>query len=166
MAVRLENVPKREYTARTIQRMYELADKAKKDIKIIDLATKIVRGCPHKDYACQAERIFRATKKCIHYLRDPIGVELVQDFWATAIRRAGDCDDQAVWIASLALSLGFPVRFKTISANHQRPDEWSHVYPVILIPEVGWMAADATVADSTFGWEPQGFKSKVWEPKR
>lgn len=82
------------------------------------------------------------------------------------------CDDQSVAAAALAMALGFRAGFRTVKGDPGRPDQWSHVYPVIGIPKKGkviWLTADATQKESYLGWDPPegklyGMKTWVIDP--
>jgi len=154
-------------TERTIAHMRDLAVKAAKDWGFIRIATPFALGAP-RDYRQQATRILEWVKKHIEYVPDPItaadkdgvpqGMELVQAPLRTIQRGAGDCDDQATLIAALGMVLGIPAEFATIKADPRRPNDFSHVYPRLLIGGE-WTGVDSTVAKSVLGWEPD----KHWQ---
>lgn len=79
-----------------------------------------------------------------------------------------NCDEHSTLIAAMALSLGHEAAFKTIAADPDRPEEFSHVYPLIGIQkgaETWWYSADTTQPGGYFGWEPPKeavLKEKVW----
>lgn len=156
-------------TDRTIQHMRELAVAAARSWGFIRIASPFANGVP-RDFRKQAERILEWVKKHIEYVPDPVtaadgngvpqGMELVQAPLRTIQRKAGDCDDHSGLIAALAMVLGIPAEFATIKADPRRPDEYSHVYPRLLI-NGEWMGADSTVARSSLGWEPE----RQWEKR-
>lgn len=167
MVVSFENVSTDRFTEATIERMYELLERGRMDIQIQDMAAKIVRGCPHKDYDCFGNKLLAAAKKLIPYVPDPRGIERVQDSWASLRSRRADCDDYAILIGAWGAGLGADVAFKTWKARRKNggmavKDEWSHVAPMLRFPNGQWKVADAVIKESHFGWEPEGFESKVW----
>jgi hypothetical protein len=162
----LEDLPSSTITEGTIKRMHDLVRKAKTDWEFIKFSTWLIKGCPPRDHLCELRNIYYKLRKGVKYVRDPDHVELVQNPWAILERKAGDCDCMSVLVAAAASSLGMRYAFKTIKADPARPEQYSHVYPVILIPRVGWVPADLTLRKPILGWEPKGFPSKVWkEPK-
>ena len=77
--------------------------------------------------------------------------------------RIGDCDSQDMLLAAMFESEGFPTQFVTIKADAERPDEYSHVYTRVKIPNYGWVVADPTMPNKYFGWEPEGnYVKKYW----
>jgi len=159
----LEDIPAARFTSATIRRMYDLVDKAKVDAQFQKLIYGVVNHSMHgrwKDYAGEIKTIFDWVKRTVDYRRDPVGVELLQDVWATLDRARGDCDDFGILLAAASEILGAQARFVTVST---RPDgEPSHVY---VVAHVGgkWTGLDAIVPASYPGWEPpQVTNRKVW----
>lgn len=80
-----------------------------------------------------------------------------------------NCDDQSMLVACLALCLGHGAAFKTVKVDPDRPEEYSHVYPLIGIRNKSnkpvWLAADTTQKGVDLGWEPPPERvlgSKTW----
>lgn len=149
-------------TAQTIEAMRRMVSNGKRNYALHEAVAKLVRTCPHKDRKCWALRIFGFIRDRIAYVNDPVGLESVSDPLRTIERGAGDCDDQAVLFNCLAEIAGMRTHFKTIKANRRQPDEFSHVYSVVEIPNVGSFAADCTRRQESFGWEPMGYPAQVW----
>ena len=110
----------------------------------------------------------------VKYELDPAGLEYVQTPHYTLLNSgSGDCDDMSTAVAGLAMALGFRAGFRTVKGDPGRPQQWSHVYPVIGIQEKGetvWLTADATQAESFLGWDPPeaklfGMKTWVIDPR-
>lgn len=84
-----------------------------------------------------------------------------------------NCDDHSTATAALAMALGFRAGFRTVKGDRGRPEQWSHVYPVIGIPagkEDVWLTADSTQKESVLGWDPPegklfGMKTWVIDPQ-
>lgn len=145
-------------TARTIDYMKQLAAKDAKNWNFIRIATNITKGTPARDDAAIATRLLDFVKGFVRFVRDPVtaggaGMELVQAPFKTLYRKAGDCDDLSGLIAALAMAHGIQAAFVTIKADPRMPDEFSHVYTVLLI-NGKWLGADASVQKSYLGWEP------------
>lgn len=145
-------------TEATIAAMQQLAKQGSVHPEVIDLARQIVKHVPSKDYKGEAKALFKWVKRFVKYRMDPRTMETVQHPYETAlVQGAGDCDDHATLLVALALALGHGGSFRTVKADPDRPDEYSHVYAVIGIREgasATWYPADTTVASSSFGWEP------------
>jgi hypothetical protein len=80
-----------------------------------------------------------------------------------------NCDDQSMLVACLALCLGHGAAFKTVKVDPDRPEEYSHVYPLIGVRDKRnkpiWLAADTTQKGVELGWEPPPERvlgSKTW----
>lgn len=151
-------------TQRTVREMKKLVREGKRDPTIVFAASQLARKCHHKDFLCQATKIFGFVKSHIHYVRDPRAVELVRSPFWTLYYRTGDCDDQAILFCALAESIGFKTRFKGIKADPSEPTEFSHIFSQVLVPGHGWLSADTIVQKAKLGWEsPSNFGEHVWE---
>lgn len=159
----LEEVAEATFTSATIKRMWELINRAKTDATFQKLIYGIVnRAMPGrtKDYRGELNTIFNWSRKAVNYRRDPYGVELVQDVWATLDRRRGDCDDFTILLAAAAEVLGCPSRIVTVSTRPNR--EPNHVYPEANVGGQ-WVSMDATVHESYLGWQPSRITAKkIW----
>lgn len=149
-------------TRDTVVQMKALVDKAKKDRHVIELATNIVSPIKERDHRGEVNALFQWVQGNIRYINDPFGTELVQHPLYTMDRGAGDCDDLSTLVNSLCASIGYDTRFKTIKADPQYPNEFSHVFAQIEI-DGNWVSADASQKTRVLGWEPPGgFPSEVW----
>jgi hypothetical protein len=163
----LENLPESTITEDTIRRMYGLVDSGKTDDKfqriVYSIVNRSMRG-QWKDYEREINTVFQWFKDHCDYRRDPYGVELIQDVWATMDRKRFDCDDACIWLGAACEILGAPVRFVTVST---RPDNQpSHVYAECFAGG-RWIPLDATVPWASVGWEPTEVKNKqVWSRKK
>lgn len=166
--VTLENVSEGRFTARTIQRMYELIDEARVDPYIQNMARAIVRDCPHKDYTCFGNCLLQRAKEVVAYVPDPKGIERLQDPWTTLMIGTGDCDDYSILLNSWGASVGMQDALATVKASTDPKtgkisERWSHVLSVLKPPGADkWMGADGIVPESFFGWMPNGYEVKVW----
>ncbi len=152
-------------TQRTINVMKRLTREGRVDPTVIFLAQQIARKYDRKDFIGQARGIHKYVQEHIHYVKDPRGTEMVRSALWTMHYRAGDCDDQAVLVASLAEAIGFRTRFKAIKVDPNWPGEFSHVYTQIQIPTSGeWVTSDTIVPGVDVGWEAEDmFGSRTWE---
>lgn len=162
----LEDVPEQTFTESTIRRMYSLIDRAKTDAEFQKLIYGLVNGAMRgqwKDYKRELSVVFNWFKKNVDYRRDPYGVELLQDVWATLDRQRGDCDDASVFMAAAAEVLGSPARIVTVSTRPSK--EPNHVYAEAFISG-RWNGLDATIRESYVGWAPpQVTARRIWTRK-
>ncbi len=139
-----------EGTRQTLRVMRELVREFKVHPSMRQLAKKIVQRCPSKNIRCEVGRLHAFVATRIRFVRDVAGVETVQAPDVTLRDRSGDCDDQAVLIGALLLSIGHPVRFIAVGF---RAGQFSHVYAETPIgPD--WVALETTMD----GW-PLGRKA-------
>jgi transglutaminase-like putative cysteine protease len=85
----------------------------------------------------------------IRYIHDPPELELVQTPQYTLQHRMGDCDDQAVLVASLLTAIGHPSRFVAVGLNG---GPLSHVLTQTLIG-TQWVGVE-TIIPKPLGWMP------------
>jgi hypothetical protein len=141
--------------------------------EVVVLAKKIVEDVspgPSKDYRAMCQAILTFMKTHCRYQLDPSGLEYVQTpHYTLLVGGSGDCDDLSTATLALAGALGFRMAFRTVKADPGRPQQWSHVYPVIGIQdkkgEPLWLTADATQKESFLGWDPpeaQTYGMKTW----
>lgn len=157
--------------------------------EVILLAKKIVEGVspgPSKDYRAMAQAIlnfmkspemeFKPTKSVnMQYELDPAGLEWVQTpHYTLCVWGSGDCDDMATATCALGMALGFRAAFRTVKGDPGRPEQWSHVYPMLGFQTNGgdftWVTLDATQKESYLGWDPPesklfGMKTWVIDPR-
>jgi transglutaminase-like putative cysteine protease len=82
-------------------------------------------GLAHKDFAGETRRLFTFVRDEIRYVKDIDGVETLHPAdWVLGLR-AGDCDDKAILLSALLLSIGHTPRFKAVAFTE---DEYSHVW--------------------------------------
>lgn len=157
-------------TTATVQAMIQAAVTCSHHPPTKWLANRIVARVPDFDYEGEAEAIYEWVRDCTRYTKDPRGLEWVQGpCWTAWVEGCGDCDDGTTLVLALALANGMGARIRTVAADPRRPNEMSHVYPLIGIrgPEgPKWIAADVATRQAYFGWEPdpgQVFGAKDWE---
>lgn len=141
----LEDLPEQAFTDATIRRMYDLVNRAKTDASFQKLIYGVVNGSmpgQWKNYKQELSNILRWARTVADYRRDPYGVELLQDVWATLDRKRGDCDDFTVLLCSAAEVLGCPCRIVTVSTRKDRSP--NHVYPEANV-NGKWLGMDATM---------------------
>lgn len=126
----------------TLQLMGQLVRRYKKSIPIRQLAFSIidnVRG--HKNFADQVRAIHRYVRNNIQYVKDVNGVETLATPEKTLEFKKGDCDDQAVLIATLLESIGHPTRFVAIKMDTFGP--YVHVFAETKVGRK-WLPVETT----------------------
>ncbi len=167
-------------TAKTIEIMWKLVQKGKLDPTLQKIASWIVlhSGADARTSNRKlAEAIFNWVKENGLFIRDPFQIEKVETpeeamrsiaeareagTYSGSKTFVGDCDTYSVITNSLAGILGFQTAFETTKNDPDRPDEFSHVYPAILVSGEGWVAMDASTPDSFPGWRPPADGMERW----
>jgi len=135
-----------------------------------ELAINLGRSFEAGDFK-QARKIFEFVRDEIQYIYDPMGLEEIQPPETTLKLRAGDCDDQAILLSSLLLTIGFESAL--IFADTDNDGVADHVYSAVHIPKApdytkpfkrkklddgknlhDWIPLDPTSQDSDFGVIP------------
>lgn len=159
----LEDLPEQAFTDATIKKMFELVNRAKTDASFQKLIYGAVNGAmpgQWKDYRKELSTILQWARKVADYRRDPYGVELLQDVWATLDRKRGDCDDFTILLCSAAEVLGCPCRIVTVSTRKDKSP--NHVYPEAHVSGK-WLGMDATMQGTALGWQPSRVTDKkIW----
>lgn len=107
-------------------------------LSVRKLAVKIVTSAPEPWPPCPWHRhhpaaLFDYVKGHVQYVPDPVGVEYVAPPAETVECGGGDCDDQAVLVASLCEAVGFPARLVACQSGRRE----GHI-----LAEVGYGQAD------------------------
>lgn len=112
--------------------MRRLARKGSLDQRVRNLAVEITtdgfldgRGLQQKDFGGEALRLLAFVRDEIRYVLDPEGVEMLHDPVTVLRIGAGDCDDKAILLASLLLSIGHTPRFIALAFQ---PELFEHVW--------------------------------------
>lgn len=162
----LYEVPSSKITDKTINLIHKFIIGAKTDPEFVSLSRDVVKECSPRDSICELTTVYNKLKSIIKYSYDPYQVEYVQSPWETLNRKTGDCDCMVTLISAMMGALGYNYRLVTIKADKLRPDEWSHIFAEIMIPNKGWQAVDLTVPEAVVGWSPlsQGdYPNKIWD---
>lgn len=113
--------------------MARLAREGSRRIEVRNLAVEITTrgfltgsGLRQKDFAGEARRLCDFVRDHIRYVRDIADVETLHDPVTLLQIGAGDCDDKAILLAALLLSIGHDrVRFIAMA---QAPGQYGHVW--------------------------------------
>lgn len=114
----------------------------KKSLPVRELALSLIRHLPgHKNWVGQIKTLHRYVQKRIQYVRDIRGVETIATPLVTIQTGQGDCDDQAVLLASLLESIGHRTRFVAIRQNSF--GDFTHVFTETKIGQE-WIPLETT----------------------
>lgn len=123
------------------------------------------------NHADEAVAIGRWVQQNVAYMKDPDGVELLQDpiyiiKKSQSNEARGDCDDMALLMATLLISIGIKPSFKIV--RWQKPNgNFNHIYVTVKEgnykqqPQV--ISLDAIVKDQEMGFELQSMSSRTIE---
>lgn len=124
---------------------------------IRELALRLTRNLPQKDYASEQRVLWDYVKNNIRYVRDIHEVETVQTPLKTLEYGAGDCDDKSSLLACLLESLGHPTRFYAMGF---RAGNLCHVMVESLL-NGRWVPLETTEPVS-IGWTPPGVQERMY----
>jgi len=151
-------------TETTIAWMRRLIDQGKKSEAVKSLAARILHGArvPAFDWEGEARAIYDAVRRNVRFTQDARGKEVIQSAEDTIRWRIGDCDDFVILLCSLLETIGRQTRIVTVSNHADAPDQFSHVYPEVLLGG-RWVAVDAARRDPAFGRAPRSyFRKRIW----
>lgn len=140
----------------TLKVMLRLWRQARKEPRIRDCASDIIAELPGKCFHAEITYLYLFVRNSIRYQADIVDVETIQTPWETLARGYGDCDDQALLLASLLGSVGHRTRFKAVGFA---PFELTHVYAQTLSGN-NWLSVDTTEPQCV-GWESPGIVNSL-----
>lgn len=111
---------------------------------------------PPRNYEAEVRALHGFVRDKIRYVRDPVGLELVQAPERTLDIAQGDCDDKSVLLASLLMATGHLARFVVVGF---KGEPFSHV---LIETKRGnrWIPLE-TIIDKPVGWFPRGVTSQL-----
>lgn len=133
----------------TLATMRRLVQRAKTSWPVRELAQRLVRDLPQKDYLAEIARLHAYVRDEVRYLRDVRGVETLHTPEKLIELKQGDCDDKSTLLAALLESIGHPTRFVAIGTT---PGRYQHVYVETKVGD-RWVALETT-EDVPAGWRP------------
>jgi transglutaminase-like putative cysteine protease len=108
----------------TLKLMAQLAKQYKVDPGIRQTAARAVARAPEKDDLGEAAALQNWVRANIRYTGDVLDVETLQTPDYTLQERYGDCDDQALLLATLLLAIGIPAAYMAVGVDGE---PFSHV---------------------------------------
>jgi transglutaminase-like putative cysteine protease len=134
---------------RTMDSMSRNVRKSLVDPAVVETARAVIAKVTPRDCVGQARAIRAWVDARFRFVRDPLGVELLESpaFHLSRIQRdgfvQGDCDDAATLTAALGLSVGIPARF--VAVAFFTPDApFAHVFTELLPPGAAPVEMDLT----------------------
>lgn len=152
MRYRLSEVPEGERgTDATVSKIIDIVNGSLRQPTIRLIALELLKraGVSDRDYLGQAKAVWRWIVDNVRFIRDTVGVEVVQSPEVTLKLRAGDCDDHVTLLGALLKAIGIPVRFRVIGSTR---DQFKHIYPEAWIGG-RWLPVDTTM-QKPFGYKP------------
>lgn len=142
-------------------------------------AARLASKARPKDYLGQVKSIYDSFVKSWRYVMDPLETELVTISGPQILREViglgkpkgehgtEDCDGATVALGAMLRATGFPVLINTIEKPHPPGilmGLFSHVFPSVKIPGVGWITVDAVGHPAhPMGWTPPHSRMAVWD---
>lgn len=150
----------REGTVATLKHMREYARAAIRSpdqrirMKALDILNQA--QVPPRRWTAEISALHQFVRDKIRYVKDPVGIELVQTPEATLDIGQGDCDDKSTLLASLLEATGHPARFTVLGFNGA---PFSHVMAEAKSGDGRWIPLE-TIINKPMGWFPPGVTSK------
>jgi len=126
----------------TLRLMAQIARSYKANPLIRQTAARIVRVCPGKDDLCEIGTLQSWVRSNIRYTGDVYETETVQTPDYTLQERYGDCDDQAVLLATFLMAVGFQAGYCALGTNG---GPFSHVLAVAILRDGSQWPLETTV---------------------
>lgn len=112
----------------TLKLMVSLVRAYRVDVDVRELALSLIANCPPRNLRCEYTQLQHWVRDHIRYTHDIRGVETLQTPKATLRLGQGDCDDQAVLLASMLESVGARTRFEALGV---RGGDYEHVISAV-----------------------------------
>ena len=107
----------------TVHMMKELVNRNYAHSWIRERAEEVTQGCG-KDSSCEHETLNNWVSSNVRFLKDPTGIEALHHpvtFYEKRLRSNervwGDCDDMALYLATLLKSIGHSPQFKIVGKD-------------------------------------------------
>lgn len=135
----------------TVAVMRALVNTGKCDLAVRQAATSLVWLQPERDEWHEVQALYEWVRDRVRYVRDIVDVETLTSPAKTLQTMIGDCDDQAVLLAALFESVGYPTRF--VVGAYTIPNHFEHVYLQVFVNDE-WIDCDPTERQF-LGWGPE-----------
>ncbi len=144
-------------TRATLRVMSRLVKQFKVDPGINLYTLDLLRNMNVRQYdeAGEIRALQNFVRDAIAYRKDILDVETVRDPTVTLEYAAGDCDDKAVLLCTLAATVGYETEFIAIGFDGEY---FSHVMGAVRLG-TRWLPCETIVPGVGPGWFPQGVKN-------
>jgi len=145
----------------TVETMSRVARTYAGDPRIRQLALRIIQNIPSHHFLEEAKALAAFVQEKIRYVRDPNNIEQITypPYMLDQISKGvaqGDCDDQALFLATLLLSIGAEPLFAIVRYKF-RDGPFNHIYTVLY--DKNWqgpktrLVMDTIIKDRGIGFE-------------
>jgi len=145
-------------TRATLNLMAKLVKEYKTAKPIRELAIRILRDVPEKNWREEVAAIHAFCRDRIRYTKDVRNVETLQTPIETLRLGQGDCDDKTTLFCALLESIGHPSRMLAMAFNNS--PNFSHVAPQAKIGS-RWVTAECT-QPWPLGQHPKNITGKMY----
>jgi transglutaminase-like putative cysteine protease len=119
----------------------EAVIRAKNDPQVRLTAIQIVKdaGLDGRQRVEVAEAVRKWVQDNITYIHDPVKTEVFQEaIYTLTVSRGGDCDDQAILVAGLLMSIGIPVKLMLLPVAvpfDPKTSHFTHIFSALDMPD-------------------------------
>jgi hypothetical protein len=151
-------------TAQTIPYAKQLIEEGMVDPDVRRLAAAYCFNVPANDSYGELFAIFAGVLNDFRFLKDPVGMQLLQPVAGLLETRSGNCASlNLILLPSLLGSIGYPTRAVTVKSDADRPKEFSHVYIEAQADDGRWIPLDVARSNPEFGKSPEYYwAKKIW----
>jgi hypothetical protein len=151
-------------TAQTINVIRKLVAQGLADHDVDAFALGLVQDIQPYYFAGEAYAIWDCVRRNIQFRRDVTGRETLRTVREILAVKAGDCDDiNAILLPVLLGAIGARTRLVTIANDPTSPNEFTHIYPEVLIRGQWMIPIDAAVKNPAWGVAPERyFHKRIW----
>lgn len=142
----------------TLGHMRTFAEEYKINPTVRELALRLTRNLPQKDYMGEVRALWDYVKYNVRYVRDIRGVETIQTPLKTLEFGQGDCDDKATLLSSMLESLGHATRFRAVGFTS---NSLCHVLVDVFVGGK-WIPLETT-EPVAMGWTPPNTRNELIE---
>jgi len=128
-------------------------DKGIQDGRVRQVAAQFLRGVKERDHIGELRSIYDNVRKLVRYTWDINGIDTYQTPMRTLEFGIADCDDYAILLVALLMSIGYTCKLVVIRLKEAK--EWGHIYAAVGYPPKNpklWIPLDASVP-AKIGWE-------------
>lgn len=139
----------------TLKLMAQIARQYKADPLLRQTAARIVQSAPEKDDLAEAAALQDWVRANIRYTGDVLDVETLQTPDYTLQEAYGDCDDQAILLATLLLAIGIPAAYMAIAVDGET---FTHVMAFACVRGYNppWVSLETTLTTDPQSGAPIG----------